>query len=113
MTEYETHSLADDSEDEKRILRAESKAARKMKSDKRGKPNRTNPYNIPLHTPNRYNTGNDTNLPIHRPGKCFECGVVGHWRIDHQSGALSQRNKVDKISTNVDYLSILLIENKV
>ena len=43
VTEYETHSLADDSEDEKRILRAESKAARKMKSDKRGKPNRTNP----------------------------------------------------------------------
>jgi hypothetical protein len=28
VTEYETHSLADDSEDEKRTLRAESKAAR-------------------------------------------------------------------------------------
>jgi hypothetical protein len=32
------------------------------------------------------------------------CGVVGHWRIDHQSGALSQRNNVEKISTNVDYI---------
>jgi hypothetical protein len=40
----------------------------------------------------------------------FECGVVGHWRIDHQSGALSQRNKVDKISTNVDYI-INIIQN--
>lgn len=53
MTEYETHSLADDSEDEKIILRAESKAARKMKSDKRGKPNRkTDLCNISLQTPN-------------------------------------------------------------
>ena len=64
MTEYETHSLADDSEDEKIILRAESKAARKMKSDKRGKPNRkTDLCNISLQTPNRYHIGNGTNLP--------------------------------------------------
>ncbi|VDI71135.1 Hypothetical predicted protein [Mytilus galloprovincialis] len=37
VTEYETHSLADDSEDEKRIIRAENKAARKIKNEKRGK----------------------------------------------------------------------------
>ncbi|CAG2234624.1 unnamed protein product [Mytilus edulis] len=34
VTEYETHNLADDSED-KRIIRAENKASRKMKSDKK------------------------------------------------------------------------------
>jgi hypothetical protein len=60
-----------------------------------------------FHLQNRQ-LGNGTNLPIHRPGKC---GVVGHWRIDHQSGALSQRNNVEKISTNVDYI-INIIDRK-
>ncbi|XP_071127658.1 uncharacterized protein [Mytilus edulis] len=43
VTEYETHNLADDSEDEKRIIRPENKASRKMKSDKKFK-TRITPY---------------------------------------------------------------------
>ncbi|CAC5406319.1 unnamed protein product [Mytilus coruscus] len=43
VTAYETHSLADDSEDEKRIIRAENKASRKMKNDKKFK-TRITPY---------------------------------------------------------------------
>ncbi|XP_076071529.1 uncharacterized protein LOC143042904 [Mytilus galloprovincialis] len=43
VTEYETHNLADDSEDEKRIIRAENKASRKMKSHKKFK-TRITPY---------------------------------------------------------------------
>ena len=44
MTEYETHNLADDSEDEKRIIRAENKAARKIKIEKQSKQHRSTPY---------------------------------------------------------------------
>lgn len=49
VIEYETHSLADDLEDEKRIIRAENKASRKMKNDEKFK-TRTTPYSVPQST---------------------------------------------------------------
>ncbi|CAC5403048.1 unnamed protein product [Mytilus coruscus] len=45
------------------------------------------------------------NVPVQRPGKCYECGIPGHWRFDHQTGAFGevmQRNKNDKISKHVN-----------
>lgn len=99
VTEYETHSLADDSEDEKRIIRAENRAARKIKTDKRNKQNRSTPYRTPPAS-----TSTMTNVPIQRPGKCYECGIAGHWRIDHRNGVLGQKNKSDKISKTVNLL---------
>ncbi|VDI24508.1 Hypothetical predicted protein [Mytilus galloprovincialis] len=103
VTEYETHNLADDSEDEKRIIRAENKASRKMKSDKKFK-TRTTPYSAPQST--RFSSVNQqstVNIPVvHRPGKCYECGLSGHWRSDHyKQGWQTQKEKSDKISTRL------------
>ncbi|CAG2256478.1 unnamed protein product [Mytilus edulis] len=104
VTEYETHSLADDSEDEKRIIRAENKAARKIKNEKQSKQHRSTPYSTSQSS--RFNSNAPrNNVPVQRPGKCYECGIPGHWRVDHQTGAFGatmQRNKIDKISKNVN-----------
>ncbi|CAG2241553.1 unnamed protein product [Mytilus edulis] len=100
VTEYETHSLADDSEDEKRIIRAENKAARKIKDEKQSKQHRSTPYSTSQSS--RFNSNAPrNNVPVQRPGKCYECGIPGHWRVDHQTGAFGatmQRNKIYKIS---------------
>ncbi|XP_071122449.1 uncharacterized protein [Mytilus edulis] len=105
VTEYETHSLADDSEDEKRIIRAENKAARKIKNEKQSKQHRSTPYSTSQSS--RFNSNAPrNNVPVQRPGKCYGilmCGIPGHWRVDHQTGAFGatmQRNKIDKISKN-------------
>jgi len=103
VTEYETHSLADDSEDEKRILRAE-----KAKSDKKNRQSRNTPYST-SRTTNRFISPITPNVPVQCPGKCYECGMSGHWRIDHQTGAfgaLTQKNKIDKISKPVNILDL-------
>ena len=44
VEEYETNELADDSDDEKRIRRADVKAAQKIKADKKNKKGRIHPY---------------------------------------------------------------------
>ena len=112
VTEYETHSLADDSEDEKRIMRAENKAARKMKTERerKNKQFRTVPYSTPQTAASKFNSPvSVSNVPVQRPGKCYECGISGHWRIDHQTGAfgaLLQRNKADKISKPVNNFGV-------
>ncbi|CAC5419412.1 unnamed protein product [Mytilus coruscus] len=103
VTEYETHSLADDSGDEKRIIRAENKASRKMKSDKKFK-TRTTPYSAPQST--RFSSVNQQSTVnisvVNRPGKCYECGLSGHWRSDHyKQGWQTQKEKSDKISTRL------------
>ena len=122
VTEYETHSLADDSEDEKRIIRAENKAARKMKTDKKFKTRKT-PYSAPQNL--RVNQVNQQqSIPVHspnipavnRPGKCYECGLSGQWRSDHyRHGFQTPQEKSDKMSINlIKRLSgITCIENKI
>ncbi|VDI21996.1 Hypothetical predicted protein [Mytilus galloprovincialis] len=104
VTEYETHSLADDSEDEKRIIRAENKAASIINNEKQCKQHRSTPYSTSQLS--RFNSNAPrNNVPVQRPGKCYECGIPGHWMVDHQTGAFGasmQRNKIDKISQNVN-----------
>ena len=98
VTEYETHNLADNSEDEKRIMRAETRAARKMKTKKTPRFR-----SIPYETPQRISTvvTTDDSLPVHRPGKCYECGKPGHWRSDHYT----TKRTAEKISTQVGFIS--------
>lgn len=107
VTEYETHSLTDYSEDEKRILRTENKAARKAKSDKKNRQSRYTPYST-SQTTNVFISSITPNVPVQRPGKCYECGMSGHW-IDHQTGAfgaLTPKNKIDKISKPVNIFDL-------
>jgi hypothetical protein len=44
IQEYEANPLADDSEDEKKLFTAESRAERKVKAEKSKKTKRTHPY---------------------------------------------------------------------
>ncbi|CAG2216110.1 unnamed protein product [Mytilus edulis] len=74
-----------------------------MKSDKKFK-TRTTPYSAPQST--RFSSVNQqstVNIPVvHRPGKCYECGLSGHWRSDHyKQGWQTQKEKSDKISTRL------------
>ncbi|CAC5357831.1 unnamed protein product [Mytilus coruscus] len=99
VTEYETHSLADDSKDEKRINRAENKAAQKIKNKKRSTQHIPTPYSTYQSLRSNFNVPRN-NLPVQCPGKCYECDIPEHWRVDNQTGAFGevmQRNKNDKI----------------
>ena len=82
MHEYESNSLADDSEDEKKIYKAQSRAERKIKEDKkkRKKHRRFNPY---MHQSGSATVKAATAGPSStatKPGRCFGCGEKGHWR---------------------------------
>ena len=66
VQEYESNPLADDSEDEKKLYKAETRAERKMKTEK-AKKKRPKPYDVQA-TKQR------------RPGRCFGCGEKGHWK---------------------------------
>lgn len=73
VAEYTSNPLADDSDDEKRIYKAQVRADSKIKKEKAKRklpPTRTTSYNIPVTA--------ITN--INRPGKCYSCNETGHWR---------------------------------
>ena len=82
VQEYVANPIAEDSEDEKKMMRAQSRAERKNKSEKmkKGKLNRKVPY-----------TKEKEEIPW-KAGRCFNCGKRGHW-------ADSCPEKKTKIST--------------
>ena len=90
VKEYEFNNLiASDSEDEKRINRAESRAVKKIKSMRQTRgSNRFRPYSTANtsrqavnHTIGGYPSRQTTMLPKQgRQGSCFACGSMGHWR---------------------------------
>ena len=78
VAEYESNPIADDSEDEKKIMKAQSRAERKAKDSRklrgRGRPH---PYGRADPSPSPRAAEGGPNL--RRPGKCFDCGAEGHW----------------------------------
>jgi hypothetical protein len=100
VQEYETHALAEDSDDEKRILKAEARAGQKLKDDrlKKTRKSRTFPYarfnNNAMNAGYQHQStgssratstsslGFNPQQPSRRPGLCFACGKAGHWRQD-------------------------------
>ena len=83
VAEYESNSIADDSEDEKKILKAQSRAEKKVKDSvkPRGR-GRPHPYG---RGDSRSYGRSDPSLRteegghnLRRPRKCFECVVQGH-----------------------------------
>ncbi|VDI41867.1 Hypothetical predicted protein [Mytilus galloprovincialis] len=101
VEEYQTDSLADNSEDEKIIRRANVRAAQKMKAERKTKKSRFTPISHPTSTRSSAPIPVQTSLPVHRPGKCYECGKSGHWRKDHAA----MKQNFDKISIDFEYLS--------
>lgn len=74
--EYDENPLADDSEDEKRIYRAEARANKKHKAaQSKRKQTRYKPYMKKSTETNIQTTNN-------KPGLCFSCGRAGHWKKD-------------------------------
>lgn len=102
MSEYEANPIASDSEDEKRIQRAEARANRKVKNDRTKKQRRFQPYrkqeSLPTMAPRPAQVGRQ------RPGLCFLCGQSGHWKNECAQARTQSNNK---ISSN----SLLMYDN--
>jgi hypothetical protein len=113
VDEYVKNSLADNSEDEKRLFRAESRAQKRKKdkdaAKKRRPFRRFTPYRLPLGS-----SGAGTSMeaspavreprissyPGRKPGSCFSCGKAGHWRAECREavgGEMLQSSKLSEI----------------
>jgi hypothetical protein len=115
VQEYESHPLADDDEDEKKIARAQIQADRKVRQERRLRAARfgSSPYGM---NQSSYSTvsgapgghsaqqqGRPTWTTSRKPGSCFKCGRPGHWRADCRARAMvegTQTEKSDQISKN-------------
>ena len=90
VQEYEAHPLADDSDDERKIYRAEVKANQKVQQERRQRARRFAPYaqarvtNSPVTTQGKEQAfqGRGQYPSGRKPGVCFRCGRPGHWRQD-------------------------------
>ena len=79
VQEYESHPLADDSDDEKRMYRATARATRKMKQDRVRFQRRPRPYSIQPSIVNSTPANQSfTTQPMRKPGLCFSCSRSGH-----------------------------------
>ena len=80
VKEYDAHPLADDSEDEKRLYRAESRANRKAKAEKakRRPTRRYYPYRPAATVTSQSLQPSDDGAK--KPGLCFLCQKPGHWK---------------------------------
>ncbi|XP_060571306.1 uncharacterized protein LOC132729545 [Ruditapes philippinarum] len=85
VNEYEAHPLAEDSDDEKKIFRAQLHADRKAKQERRARTKRNAPYVVPA-TSSQSAVTSPSGARIQtigrKPGLCFRCGKPGHWQAD-------------------------------
>ena len=81
VDEYVKNPIASDSEDEKKISKAQTRAERKVKEAKAKKHRDlrelTRPYPTPLSS-----TQTTSKESTWRPGHCYRCNKRGHWRKD-------------------------------
>lgn len=81
VQEYTANPLADDSDDDKKILRAQSRAERKIKAEK-AKKKRTVPYARTRVSATSTSNNNSEGVKSQRPGVCYNCFKAGHWQFD-------------------------------
>lgn len=109
VAEYETNPIASDSDDEKRIYRAEVRASRKSRFDRGGRRGRLrgHPYRRAptFRRAAESSQGDSTQLQSQqsrRPGLCFGCSMPGHWKFECPSSkATNANNKISSIYTSV------------
>ena len=91
VNEYESNPLASDSDDEKRIYKAEARASRKLKAERTKKARsyrawRPYPKSAPVATAASSASGMNYTPEVaapnarRLPGVCFTCGKQGHWK---------------------------------
>ena len=104
VAEYETNPIASDSEDEKRIYRAEARASRKSRFDRGGRRGRWrgHPYRRGFRRAVDSNQGDGTQMVSQqnkRPGLCFSCSMPGHWKFECPSlkAAANSNNKISSL----------------
>ena len=80
--EYKHHDLAEDDEDEKKIYKAEARAARTSKRFVAWGSNSQAPSSqlAVSHLPKAFGRLNPLLLATRSAGICFSCGKPGHWR---------------------------------
>ncbi|XP_052809281.1 uncharacterized protein LOC128237738 [Mya arenaria] len=93
VSEYEANPIADDSDDEKRIYKAEARASRKAKSDKK-RPRKNWPYRRPEQQPGLQQALHIAQTSRQRPGLCFMFGKSGHWKMECPQNTSQQNNKI-------------------
>ena len=104
VNEYVTNPLASDSEDEKRIYKAEARATRKYNAEKVKKRKRSRSAPYWKQSPKQQNFDQPTVVassqqPARRPpGLCFACGKPGHWKGSPECTVTGQSN--NKISSD-------------
>ncbi|KAK3087671.1 hypothetical protein FSP39_008985 [Pinctada imbricata] len=108
VQEYETHQLASDSDDEKRIVKAEARAAKKVREEKSKKraARRWTPWNRGQSIPTVTGAGV---RGTKRPGNCFKCGESGHWQRE-----CTKEIKLSSLTYNLNSCSVCkyLTENR-
>ena len=77
VTEYETHQLADDSDDERRIVKAEGRAMRRIRDLQKRRQDKKRVTSTVVQADSR-----QINTSSTRRGVCFACGKPGHWRFE-------------------------------
>jgi hypothetical protein len=100
VNEYIANPLADDSDDEKKIHKAQSRADSKIKKEKLKKKVdfKTTPYSYKKTASTVGNPIPVTTNAAFRPGRCFFCNARGHWRRECPKVAAEQRSSLNKIS---------------
>ncbi|CAC5417982.1 unnamed protein product [Mytilus coruscus] len=93
VQEYTANPLADDSEDDRKIFRAQNRAERKIKADRVKRRSRADPYVKPASS-----SGSRDRQPVSRkPGVCYNCYKPGHWQNECPE---KKRPKLSKIFDN-------------
>ncbi|XP_053375474.1 uncharacterized protein LOC123557092 isoform X1 [Mercenaria mercenaria] len=103
VSEYEANPIASDSDDEKRIYKAEARASRKAKADKTKKPRKNN---WPYKRPEASGSAQASQGIRQRPGLCFSCGKAGHWKNECTQNSSYQNNKLSSYFEILDSVKV-------
>ncbi|XP_060585380.1 uncharacterized protein LOC132741266 [Ruditapes philippinarum] len=107
VKEYQSNPLASDSEDEKKLARAEARANRKWKSKRPFSDfKRFSPYGHTASVETQpqksvaawNNISTVTTSRSTRPGLCFACGKPGHWKYE------CRRTSADKTNEKIKWI---------
>lgn len=97
VAEYESNPVASDSDDEKRIYKAEARASRKSRIDRGGRRGRWRSYPYRRTFRRTVDLG-DNNQPqtqqTKRAGICFACSMPGHWKFECPTVKAANNNKI-------------------